>query len=769
MKAVYVDIHIHTSDNPNKLNENYDVDKLIERVKSIAKDNPCLLSLTDHNAINKKAYMSLVDRECKVIVGAELHIKKYDEAPPYHCHILFNIPVEENVIDDLNRILDELYPDKEVQDSFENVPNIEIISNKFDAYDYILLPHGGQSHRTFDKATAKGHRFDTSLEKSLYYNHFEGFTARSNTGLSETIQYFERLGIEQFVNLITCTDNYSPNLYPSAKAKGAEAFIPTWIFSEPTFEGLRLALSEKSRIVYGERIPEAWGKTIYEVKLNEKNCEIDVNLEAGLNVVIGGSSSGKTLFVDSLVKKIREDFTYSKYKQYNVKNIYVDNPTGIVPHYINQNFIMSVFQNETMDIGDIDVIKEVFPQSDDVTYQIRDSLSKAKSLIEQMMDAVEKYETYKDKISHIASPAYLIIGEKTPQNIPQLLKGSANERKRFDLEEYEYTSHLEALNLIAMVFEKSKLEIPYAKEIDVLKSGLKTIFDISQVSATTLEVIEQHAQNEIERIGEEQRSISQRLEQRLSLKKYITECLAALNQFYDIKEKLEAFDVKFATKKINICGHTLSIENDFKLTNDVLVNSINAYLKADFRISKFDDLKPDNLFKRAFSDRPKVVSYSQFANKVYEDISHGNKNKYKIITSNGDDFEKLSPGWKSAIILDLILGYDKDVAPLIIDQPEDNLATDYINHGLIDQIKNVKCKKQIILVSHNATIPMLGDAQCVVVCKNNNGNIKIKAAPLESEIEGIRVLDIIARVTDGGKPSIRKRVKKYDLKRYKEI
>ena len=63
---------------------------------------------------------------------------------------------------------------------------------------------------------------------------------------------------------------------------------------------------------------------------------------------------------------------------------------------------------------------------------------------------------------------------------------------------------------------------------------------------------------------------------------------------------------------------------------------------------------------------------------------------------------------------------------------------------------------------------MLGDAQNVIVCKNLNGKITVKSAELESEIDEKRVLDLIAEITDGGKPSIRKRVKKYNLKNYKE-
>ena len=145
-----------------------------------------------------------------------------------------------------------------------------------------------------------------------------------------------------------------------------------------------------------------------------------------------------------------------------------------------------------------------------------------------------------------------------------------------------------------------------------------------------------------------------------------------------------------------------------------------------------------------------------------------NKTVYKIKTKDDKDFESLSAGWKTSVLLDLILGYDKDIAPIIIDQPEDNLATKYINDGLVAAIKKVKKNKQIILVSHNATIPMRGDAQQIIYCENSQGKIVIRSAPLEGEINGTPVLDLIASITDGGKPSIKKRVKKYNLKKFTE-
>lgn len=173
--------------------------------------------------------------------------------------------------------------------------------------------------------------------------------------------------------------------------------------------------------------------------------------------------------------------------------------------------------------------------------------------------------------------------------------------------------------------------------------------------------------------------------------------------------------------------------------------------------------------KDHFSQRsPKVNSYDDFKKKLYESIEENNKKIYRIITKDGKNFEQLSPGWKTAIILDLVFGYDGDIAPIFIDQPEDNLANTYINGGLVDAIKKSKAKRQIIIVTHNATIPMLADAQNIIYCDNIDGIIKIRSQVLEGRFEDETAIDCVARVTDGGKAAIKKRFKKYNLKSYRE-
>lgn len=57
MEPVFIDFHIHTSENPESMNESYDLDILKTKIEEIADGSDYLISLTDHNTINKPVYL----------------------------------------------------------------------------------------------------------------------------------------------------------------------------------------------------------------------------------------------------------------------------------------------------------------------------------------------------------------------------------------------------------------------------------------------------------------------------------------------------------------------------------------------------------------------------------------------------------------------------------------------------------------------------------------------------------------------------------------
>lgn len=766
MNPIYTDLHIHTSDNPNQINDDYDIELLVKKIKEFNGDSEFLISITDHNVINKKAYLKAVELGINVILGVELHINNYENCPAYHCHIYFDLPeINENSIDDINKKLKELYPNKVVEKKDNSIPSIQDIINKFDSFDFILLPHGGQSHATFNTSIPSDVKLDTTLEKNIYYNHFEGFTARGDSGLETTQDYFKRLGISEFVNLITCSDNYNPSIYPNGKDKNP--YKPTWILAKPTFNGLRLSLSEQSRLIYSNEKPKLWSETIKSVKHQRDNIDIDVVLTSGLNVIIGGSSSGKTLLADSIFRSISNSDPNPVYSRFEVNKIVIDNPSGMTPHYLSQNYIMGVVNDISDDkLENIDIIKKVFPGDDEIKEAINLGLRSFKKNIQDLVKNVKVIENELENLKKIPVLSRLVTKENVDTNVFKNFLPSDQEIEKLAFSQTQYNQYIENLELIESFLSKYPFVNHNSNLVTELKAELNTALSahIKEKSTRTIITREKTAYDEILKTNDsEEQNKKQNFDSLIeSLNKYVR----SYRDFYKTLKAISNYSINFETEEIESMGHKLFIENDFVLNKEKFLEVVNYYLKKT--IADFNTIEPNIFFKNNFKQSPKVRDYDDFENKIYVKFEELNKKKYKITTKDGRDFDKLSPGWKTSVILDIILGYDKDSSPIIIDQPEDNLATNYINKGLVAAIKKIKTKKQIILVSHNATIPMLADAQNIVLCRNENNKLIIKSNPLEGLIDGKYVVDYIAEITDGGKPSIKKRVKKYNLKKFVE-
>lgn len=766
MNPVYLDLHIHTSNDPNDLNQNYDLPLLIQKINDWCGNSEFLISITDHNSINKKTYLEAVTIGINIIAGVELHIKNYDGCPAYHCHIYFDLPeINESTIDDLNQKLDELYPNKVVQKTDLTIPTIQEIINKFDNYEFMLLPHGGQSHCTFNTSIPSGVRLDSTLEKSVYYNHFEGFTARGDAGLEKTQEYFTKLGISDFVNLVTCSDNYNPTIYPNGKDKNP--FKPTWMLAKPTFNGLRLSLSEQSRLIYSDEKPKLWSENIKSIKHKKDNIEIDVELTAGLNVIIGGSSSGKTLLVDSIVRCINKDTIGSIYSTYEIDKIIIDNPSGMIPHYLSQNYIMGVVNNVSEDkIENIDIIKRVFPGDDEIKENINTGLRLFKKNVQDLILNVKIIEIEASNLSKIPILSRLLVKDNIENNLFEGFIPKGTELQKMVYSKTKHDEYIKSIDEIGNFLDNYPFVFHDDELIEKLKLELENAFESFSKEKSVRKIILQEKEiydTLLKNSNTEEQTKKQNFGKLIeSLKKYV----GALREFHKIVNIISSYSLKFDSEEIESMGHKLFIENDFELNKEKFLEVVNQYLKQ--QIIDFKSIQPHLFFENNFKQRPKVHNYDDFENKIYSGFESLNKKHYKIITEDGRKFEKLSPGWKTSVILDIILGYDKDISPIIIDQPEDNLATNYINKGLVSAIKKIKAKKQIILVSHNATIPMLADAQNIVLCRNKNNKLIIKSSPLEGKIDDKHVVDYIAEITDGGKPSIKKRVKKYNLKKFTE-
>jgi ABC-type transport system involved in cytochrome c biogenesis ATPase subunit len=121
------------------------------------------------------------------------------------------------------------------------------------------------------------------------------------------------------------------------------------------------------------------------------------------------------------------------------------------------------------------------------------------------------------------------------------------------------------------------------------------------------------------------------------------------------------------------------------------------------------------------------------------------------------DIEELSIGQRCTVALSVILENPNRV--LIIDQPEDHLDNEFIAQTLIKSIQQRANKAQTIFSSHNANIPVLGNASNVVNLDSNGRKGFIKYL---GNTENIRIKNIIETIMEGGKEAFQKRSEFYN-------
>jgi ABC-type Mn2+/Zn2+ transport system ATPase subunit len=120
-------------------------------------------------------------------------------------------------------------------------------------------------------------------------------------------------------------------------------------------------------------------------------------------------------------------------------------------------------------------------------------------------------------------------------------------------------------------------------------------------------------------------------------------------------------------------------------------------------------------------------------------------------------FSQLSLGQQQSVLLALMLS-SRSTAPLIIDQPEDNLDGEFIYHTLVPVLRRAKERRQVIVVTHNANIAVLGDAEQIIVLKSTNERGRVVS---RGSIDDGTTRDAACAILEGAKEAFRRRARIY--------
>ena len=120
---------------------------------------------------------------------------------------------------------------------------------------------------------------------------------------------------------------------------------------------------------------------------------------------------------------------------------------------------------------------------------------------------------------------------------------------------------------------------------------------------------------------------------------------------------------------------------------------------------------------------------------------------------------KLSLGQQQSILLAILL-QSRSNNPLLIDQPEDNLDSEFIFKTIVYNLRKIKEKRQIIIVTHNPNIAVLGDAELIIPLKSTSVKTHIMD---RGSIDREEVRSLCCGILEGGRQAFISRQKLYGI------
>lgn len=173
-----------------------------------------------------------------------------------------------------------------------------------------------------------------------------------------------------------------------------------------------------------------------------------------------------------------------------------------------------------------------------------------------------------------------------------------------------------------------------------------------------------------------------------------------------------------------------------------------------------DDLRHDNRPGR--SGRPTGITEQlrkgATAQRVYE-LIYGLEYLAAAFSleSEARAISQLSPGQRGTLLLLFYLLVDKSRRPIVLDQPEENLDNQTVHELLVPAIAEARKLRQVIAVTHNPNLAVVGDADQVIVAEMTAAQFRYVSGAIEDPAINGRIVEIL----EGTWPAFQNRRDKY--------
>lgn len=415
------------------------------------------------------------------------------------------------------------------------------------------------------------------------------------------------------------------------------------------------------------------------------------------------------------IKQELEDLK-SRYEEYLKGNYEIFSKYGL-----NINEIIKVEIN-------IDIIKNKIEEFEDQRKQ-----KKEKLYTEQDIDNLK---ISNDEKNNLKNQSFTINKENITQQIDEIKNQLSEPQKK-------YQQYLEDLKR----WENRK------KEIEGDESTPETL----KCYENELKYLDNNLPNDLKKQREDRIQCSLNIFEK---KKEIVEIYKNLKD--KVNEEIEKFENILGEYQIQIDA-SLKIKSNF---SEEILHFINQRVKGSFygldegkhvieKLVKEKDINTENGIKSLLEE---IIEYLEFD--MREEVKNEKRNiKDQILNEEkwlkfyeylfsleyiepiyqlklgNKNINQLSPGEKGALLIVFYLLLEKENIPLIIDQPEENLDNETVYKILTHFIRYAKKRRQVIIVTLNPNLAIVGDAEQLIfvkIDKTNNNTFHFKSGSIEN-------------------------------------
>jgi len=159
----------------------------------------------------------------------------------------------------------------------------------------------------------------------------------------------------------------------------------------------------------------------------------------------------------------------------------------------------------------------------------------------------------------------------------------------------------------------------------------------------------------------------------------------------------------------------------------------------------------------------RIVEWFKDSQRLYELETLFPEDRIEISLRVNEDYkimDKLSIGQKATALLLLLFAQEDRI--LVLDQPEEDLDNRFIYEDVVKILREMKGKRQLIIATHNANIPVLGDSELILVLeakKEIEGERCVISNKGSIDKEDIKV--DVKNIMEGGEEAFKIRAEKY--------